>query len=169
MPYILKLQRPTEAQSQTVAGFISLITTADPALLVTPTAGNFVTTEEKSAELNIAVPTAGVAAAVAAAQAAFIASLGVITTALQGNPLGEGVEGLALEGSVRTVLAALALPTDVNVSTTTNLPAGISEGSAAGYGSIEMNLGDFLALMVAALQLVRARAFIATSLAVNGK
>lgn len=167
--YTIKLQRPTEAIRETLATYLAGVTTADPALLVTATSGNAVTVEEKYAEANAAVPTSGSVAANAAALATFLTAYNGIITAFAGNPLGEGIEGLQLEAIVRGALTAASLPTDVDVVAGQAVPpAGVS-GSSAGYGSVEVPIGDFVGLLLGTLQLARSRTILLPNFTVNGK
>ena len=166
----IRLEYPAEANRLTLSAFINSIITADPALLVTATSGNAVTVEEKYAEANAAVPTAGSVAANLAAKTAFLASLAALQTALAGNPLGEGVEGDQLSAAVQTVVAAAGIPTNGTWVTTGNsLPAGISEGDEFNYDLVTLSLADFVALFLAAAQLVRARTILVPVFTVNAK
>lgn len=149
----LKVVRASQAVRESLQQLITAIETADPALLVTPTSGNFVTIEEKMAELNIAVPTAGVATAMTAANAAYLVSRNALLTAITPSPLGEGIDGTELETALSAMLTSL----------------GLSVNGITVDGSIEIGLAEFTALYIAGQQLIRARAIITPALAVNNK
>lgn len=149
----LKVIRATQAVRESLATLITAIETADPALLVTPTAGNFLTIEEKLAELNIAASTAGVATAVTAAQTAYLAARNAYVAAIAPSPLGEGIDGTELEAVLASALAT----------------AGLSVNGVVVDGSIEIGLAEFTVLLIALLQLNRARTIITPALAANGK
>lgn len=155
MSFAVKIQRPAQATRESLTALYNTFTAADPALLVTPTSGNFVSTEEQSAELNIAASTAGVATAVGAAKTAFLARVAAFMAAITPGPLGDGVEGVALEAELTTALGAL---------TPTRYP-----GAVTVEGSIEIGLAEFFSMYLCVIELQRARAFIATSLSVNSK
>lgn len=153
MSFPVKIIRATPATRESLAQLIAAYQAADPALAVTPTSGNFVSTEEKYAELNIAASTAGVSTAVAAANTAIQARIAAFTAAVTPGPLGDGIEGVALETMLTTDLAA-AIPS-------------LAPGAVAVEGSIEIGLAEFFALYLALLELNRARLILVPCLAAN--
>lgn len=152
----IKIVRPTEVTRQSLAALITTLETADPALLVTPTAGNAVTREEFYAELNIAVPTSGVATATAAAKTTYLAGKAAMVAALSGNALGDGIAGLAIEAELARALGAVG-------------DASLAPGAVSVPGSIEIGLAEFWCMYQAVLQLGRARTILAPCLAANSK
>lgn len=169
MSYEIKLELPAEAVKETLIKYLLGVVTADPALLVTATSGNAVTLEEKYAEANAAVPTAGSVAANAAALATFLAAYNGIISTLAGNPLGEGVEGVALAALVQNALSAVGLPTGVEVYAGAVVPPASVSNTSSSVGSIQVDLADFVGLLLATLQLARSRTILLPNFTVNGK
>lgn len=169
MSYTIKTELPSEAVQETLTALLATITTADPALLVAVTSGNKVTLEEKYAYANAQVPTAGSVAANAAALATFLAAFTALQTAFAGNPLGEGVEGLAIESVVQAALVAVGLPTGVAAYAGAPTPPTGVPNTSASYGTVEVGLADFIGLVIATLELGRARTILLPAFTVNAK
>lgn len=152
----IKIIRSTEAVRESLAALITTIETADPALLVTATSGNAVTREEFYAEANAAVPTAGSVAANLAAKNTYLAGKAAMVAALNGNALGEGVQGLAIETELARALGAVG-------------DTSLAPGAVAVPGSIQIGLAEFWCMYQCVLQLGRARTILTPCFSVNAK
>jgi len=144
--------------------------------LAAGTAGNSITFTKSATTLTITGggdlggAVAGPATATATAQTAFQTAFTAIQTAFAGNPLGEGIEGLALSTVVSAALTAAGINNNgLWVTTGNSLPAGISEGDEFNYDLVTLSLADFVALVVCALELNRARTILTATFTANGK